>query len=270
MKRFFGALVFICSLVFSSPSYAQELTDEQTQEAITFAQRAATYVLYHEIGHLFVAQYELPILGREEDVADNIATLMLLLAENEEKDNILLDSAHSWFLSNDSATDDVISDAEFYDSHSLDIQRAFQIICLMVGADPELFAEVATQVGIDDDRQESCQYEFAQLTNNWLRLSEAFIKKTSEGAKIEAIYEPSDEEFEYAAAIFQNGEILEFVAKEIEENYSLPAPARFIGKNCGTANAYYDPSTNDVVMCYELTAMFLDLIVEDILRYPEG
>ena len=269
LRKIFTALAVFLGL-FGGQLSAQDLTDEQAQEAITFAQRASAYVLYHEIGHLFVAQFELPILGREEDAADNIATLMLLLAEEQEKDFILLDSAHSWFLSNNSATDDVISDAEFYDSHSLDIQRAFQIVCLMVGADPELFAGVASEVGIDEDRQESCQFDFAQLSHNWLRLSDAFIKRTNDGAPIEIAYEPSNEEYAYAAEIFTDSQIFEAVSAELMENYSLPNPAKFTGKNCDTPNAYYDPSTNEVVMCYELTAMFLDLIVEDILAHPEG
>lgn len=265
MKKIFSAICLSWGLLFSGPALSQDLTDEQTQGAIVFAQRAAAYVLYHEIGHMFVSQFELPILGREEDAADNIATLMLLHAETEEKDNILLDSAHSWFLSNNSATDDVISDAEFYDSHSLDIQRAFQIVCLMVGADAELFANIATEVGIDEERQESCSFDYQQLTQNWLRLSEAFVNKGNDGAPITVEYEASNEEFEYAAEIFKSAQLLETVSEEITSTFALPRPVKFIGKNCDQPNAFFDPETDEVIMCYELTAMFLDLIVEDML-----
>ena len=127
-----------------------------------------------------------------------------------------------------------------------------------------------TEVGIDEDRQESCQFDFAQLSHNWLRLSDAFIKRTNDGAPIEIAYEPSNDEYAYAAEIFIDSQIFEAVSAELMDNYSLPNPAKFTGKNCDTPNAYYDPSTNEVVMCYELTAMFLDLIVEDILAHPEG
>jgi hypothetical protein len=194
---------------------------------------------------------------------------MLLHAETEEKDLILLDSAHSWFLSNNTATDDVISDAEFYDSHSLDIQRAFQIVCLMVGADPELFAEVATEVGIDEERQETCAFDFAQLSQNWLRLSEAFVNKGSDGAPISVEYEPSNEEFDYAAEIFKDAALLESVSEEITQTFALPRPVKFIGRNCDEPNAFFDPETDEVIMCYELTAMFLDLIVEDMLSISD-
>jgi len=270
MKKLVAGLVFAVGALFSTASHAQDLTDEQTSEAITFAQNAAAYVLYHEVGHMFVSQFELPILGREEDAADNIATLMLLHAETEEKDNVLLDAAHSWFLSNNSATDDVISDAEFYDSHSLDIQRAFQIVCLMVGADPDLFAKVASEIGIDEDRQESCAFDYEQLSGNWIRLSDAFVKQGNAGQRITVEYEPSDEEFEYAAEIFKDAQMLEAVSQEIMETFELPRAVKFVGRSCEEPNAYFDPEASEVIMCYELTAMFLDLIVEDILANPEG
>jgi len=269
MKKLFSILSFVLFGFLTTPANSQELTDAQTEEAITFAQNATAYVLYHEIGHLFVSQFELPILGKEEDAADNIATLMLLEMGTEATDNTLLDAAHSWFLSNNQTTEDY-TDAEFYDSHSLDIQRAFQIICLMVGADPDLFAEVATQVGIDEDRQVACSFDYQQLGGNWVKLRDAFVNQGEGGAPITVEYEEPNPDFEYAANILMNSKIMEIAASEIATNYVLPRAAKFVGRNCDQPNAFYDPELEEVVMCYELTAMFADFIVQDILDYPEG
>ena len=46
----------------------------QNAEADAYATNNAVSALYHELGHLFVDQFELAILGGEEGVADAIAT----------------------------------------------------------------------------------------------------------------------------------------------------------------------------------------------------
>jgi hypothetical protein len=45
----------------------------------------------------------------------------------------------------------------FYDSHGLDKQRAYNIICLMVGADPSKFTELATAAKMPPNRQGTSQ-----------------------------------------------------------------------------------------------------------------
>jgi hypothetical protein len=44
-----------------------------------------------------------------------------------------------------------------YDEHGLDLQRAYQIVCLMVGSDPRAFSDIATRAKLPQERQESCQ-----------------------------------------------------------------------------------------------------------------
>ena len=111
---------------------AQELTEEQREEAIAFAEANTTFVLLHEVGHMLVDQFEIPILGREEDAVDNLATLLLLWQETDEADNALIDAAYGWFLSDASETADFQA-SDFYDEHRLDLQRGYSIICKMIG-----------------------------------------------------------------------------------------------------------------------------------------
>ena len=54
----------------------QELTEDQQLIATEFALNNGLFVLQHEIGHLFVAEFELPVLGKEEDAADSLAALV--------------------------------------------------------------------------------------------------------------------------------------------------------------------------------------------------
>jgi hypothetical protein len=45
----------------------------------------------------------------------------------------------------------------------------------------------------------------------------------------------------------------------------LPEETIFRATSCDEQNAFYDPEKAEIVMCYELTDLFLDLVIEDIL-----
>jgi hypothetical protein len=58
-------------------NYAQkESTDPKIQEEITA--NSLFFILFHELGHGYIDMYQLPITGKEEDVADQIATYLIL------------------------------------------------------------------------------------------------------------------------------------------------------------------------------------------------
>ncbi len=170
----FLAPIFLLLGLLVSPALAQDLTDEQSDEAVAFAANNTRFVLYHEFGHLVIAQFGLPILGKEEDAADNIASVILLGERSEEYDDILIDAADGWYLSDISNTAD-FEDADFYDSHSLDIQRSYQIVCLMAGQSMETFGEFAAEYGLDEARIDLCGVDYDQLENSWAIINEAFI-----------------------------------------------------------------------------------------------
>ncbi len=71
--------------------------------------------------------------ARRRDAADNMATWTLLRKGTPEADQALADAAYGWLLSG-IAYNSTIEDEDLYGNHSLDRQRAFQIVCLMVAA----------------------------------------------------------------------------------------------------------------------------------------
>ena len=90
---------FAVAAAIAAPAAAQELTEEQQAIAVEFALNNSIFVLQHEIGHLFVGEFNLPVLGKEEDAADSLASVMLLSQENETSDQALRDAADGWYLS---------------------------------------------------------------------------------------------------------------------------------------------------------------------------
>lgn len=269
MKNIIAIAALAYGALFTTAGQAQELTEAQYNQAAAFAVNATAATLYHEVGHMLISQFQLPILGKEEDAADNIATVILLAAEDDKKDAMLIDAANSFFYSNNEAPAE-IEDAAMYDLHSLDLQRAFQVICLMVGSDAELFGDLADEVGIDPDRQESCAFDYAQIAGNWQLLNETFIPQGSNGAPITVTYEQASEENEGAAALLQESQLLETVAKELTGTIELQKAVSFVGRECGQENAFYDPQSEEVIICYEIVNLYFGQVAKDILENPNG
>ena len=136
------------------PSWEELTPDEQTAVE-EFIYGNAIQTLFHEAGHMLVTLYSLPMVAREEDAADNLASVIMLVAESEIYDLAMSDTIYGYFLSEEeSVGDDPYPEDVFWDEHSLDRQRAYQMLCLMVGNDPEGFSQLADDFELPAERRE--------------------------------------------------------------------------------------------------------------------
>src|SRR3954447_4721512 len=144
-------------------------------QLIEFVVGNALFTLTHELGHAVISEFNLPVLGREEDAADAFATLALLYVGSDIAHRVLEDAARGLLTL---AARDVKMGHEptFYDEHGLDQQRAYQIICFMVGSDPKAFQAVALQAKLPQERQESCRGDYEQAQVSWLQLLEPHVR----------------------------------------------------------------------------------------------
>jgi hypothetical protein len=261
----------LAAAFFCVPAFSQELSEEQQGEADRFALNNSLFVLQHEIGHLFVAEFGLPVLGKEEDAADILASLLFLWQETEEADQTLIDAADGWYLTDQSRGEDAAFEgADFYDEHSLDLQRSYQIVCLMVGAAPDVFGEVATEYEIDEERQETCSTDYDQSASSWdAVLAEHRAEEGKAGETITVRYEDPDGAHEGVAELLKGSQFLETAAENVSTGYVLPRPLTFRATMCDEPNAFYDYDEAEVVFCYEMTQLYLDLIGPELLASPE-
>lgn len=242
---------------------AAEPTAEKRAEAEAFAVNNAIATLYHEFGHLFVDQFELPVLGREEDVADTIATLMLLGDESETAIQVSLDTVDGYFMTSKIYGEELSEDVDFSDEHGLDAQRAYQMTCLLVGGDPDNFGDLAAEVGLDAERQEFCVEDYEGAAESWRRLMDGHRRlKPSGGAAIEVIYEDGGKKYEAMVDLLKRERVLERVVKTVADQFILQRPAALRGTLCGEENAYYDEDIGEVWICYEYVQFFYDLIAD--------
>ncbi|HVL90878.1 MAG TPA: DUF4344 domain-containing metallopeptidase [Actinomycetota bacterium] len=129
---------YVAALVDLAPKL-RETEDEQDQ----FIYANVENVMLHELAHALVHILELPVLGKEEDAADGLATLIQIEAF-EEGTAYAIDVADGWgaVAENPGSLDD----SAFADEHSLNAQRFYATVCWVAGSSPKAMAQVASAV----------------------------------------------------------------------------------------------------------------------------
>ncbi|MEO5805122.1 DUF4344 domain-containing metallopeptidase [Devosia sp.] len=254
--------VVAMALALTGMAEAAPLSKRQRAEANKFAANNSLFVLYHEVGHLLIDQMSLPVLGREEDAADNMATWTLLNKGTPEADAALEDAAYGWVLSG-IAYNSGGDESDFYAAHSLDRQRAYQIVCLMVGADDTKFKKAADEYKLDEDRQDTCHDDYRTVNRSLKGLFDSRVSKIKGPSQVTVTYHDVSGDLQKAASAFRASGVFDQVAEELRQNYHLRRPIAFNAKRCGEANAFYDPDTIEIIYCYELMDDFVTLYNED-------
>ncbi|UJW85738.1 DUF4344 domain-containing metallopeptidase [Devosia sp. SL43] len=250
--------LLLCLLWIPGLAQAQDLTKAQRAEVRRFAYNNSLFVLYHEVAHLLFHQLDLPILGKEEDAADNMATWTLLNKRTSEADTALADAAQGWILSG-IAYDSGGDETDFAGAHSLDKQRAYAIVCLMVGMDDTAFRPIANEYRMERDRQDSCYWDYDTVNRSLQGLLGSRSNKSGQGTDVVVTYHDVSGRLKAAADAFKSSGVFDEVAEELRQNYSLREPVAFNAKRCGEANAFYDPETVEVIFCYELMQDYMEL-----------
>ncbi|MDO9416055.1 DUF4344 domain-containing metallopeptidase [Pararhizobium sp.] len=121
-------------------------------------------VLFHELGHAIIHLKDVPVLGNQEDAADNIATIFLIEMTKRNpglgKHLIVGKLAHDWHGRFSALSKLLIANDLYADEHALNEQRVFNMICLAYGSNPALFQDVAISLKLPQNRAKRCAYEY--------------------------------------------------------------------------------------------------------------
>jgi hypothetical protein len=231
------------------------LSDAQRRNTIRFVVGNLLFVLLHEVGHVQITEMGLPVLGREEDAADGYAAIMMLAMKDEFSDRVLMEAAKGWFYSD---RRDRMEQAPlvFYDSHSLDRQRAYQIVCYMVGSDPEKFERLAEETGLPEDRRSSCQGDFSNAEWSWNKVLKEHRRTTQPRTDIGVRYGEPTARFAVFARIIKNIQLLETIAQRLSDKYVWRAPFVIEVTTCGSPGAQWNLATHTLTVCYEMAEDF--------------
>jgi hypothetical protein len=150
-------------------SFEEILKDDADNpaELRDYVATATDWILHHEVGHALTDVLDLPVVGKEEDAVDELATLIYIRGGDGEAALVAADSFFDEGVEEVESLEDV-QELPFWDEHSLSLQRYYSIVCLVIGSDPEEHADVAKEVPELEDR--GCEAEYAQKDAVWERL----------------------------------------------------------------------------------------------------
>ncbi len=132
------------------------------------------HTLFHELAHALIHINDVPIVGKEEDAADGLASV-LLIEFFEDGSQIALSAADLFGLESEDKRE--FENDDFMDEHSLDIQRFYTTLCHIYGSDPETYNEIPDMAEFSQDRTDLCIQEYSDISRNWLKLLAPFIKQ---------------------------------------------------------------------------------------------
>jgi hypothetical protein len=129
-------------------------------------------VFLHEVGHAVFDYNQVPILGREEDAADQFSAYFLLTFAKDDARRLLAGVAYDYARD---ASVPTKNKNPFADAHGLPMQRLYNVLCLAYGADTKVFEQMVSDGHLPSERAEGCADEYAQVKSAMTILIDPFI-----------------------------------------------------------------------------------------------
>lgn len=272
----FNSLIIIF-LSFSFFLHAEEYepTDEDFEEVVLFATGASLSTFFHELGHLIIDEFNVPIFNNEEDVADSFMAWYLVHSPDEYdtyEEYLDMTSSYRYII-------EIMSDYYYYlklldkdtdneySSHSTDNKRLYNIACFMKGADEVSYQNYIVKRRLDNLIDQYCADTYNSMYNAWWDILEDYwsVDLSIYEQKIFINYDPPEED-DWLTEYFRevSFEIFDYWVKSLQiilkKNYELSF------EYCdGRVNAYYSSSDSKIIICYELIEEFMSTRYEIIL-----
>lgn len=193
-------------------------------------------VFYHELGHAVIDMMGVPIFGQEEDAADVFSILLIdQVFEPESANSIAYDAAFGFYAE---ARD---HQPTFWDVHGPDEQRYYNLVCIFYGANPDFRDDLASNLGLPEERALSCQEEYELAIDSW-------------GAVLNDM-EALEGKLKLPQGSNSPNDLIKLVlSQEIEgfnAMFGFPRNVQISIEQCGEANAFYDPTAGSITICRE-------------------
>jgi Putative metallopeptidase len=239
------------------------VSERERRARIEFVVGNIIFVMAHELGHALISEMELPVLGREEDAADDFAIIKALtLIGTDFSRSVLVEAAKGWFWAAQRDSRDG-EKPTYYQRHGLNEQRAYQIVCMMVGSDPERFKELADRAQLPEDRRRTCGWDYETASTSWRKVIAPHARHPDwPRTPIEVVYGDATGELTNYARSFRDMRFLETFAQYASDSYRWPAPLKMEMRTCGEPGARWTIPTRTLHICYEMIQEFADLYSE--------
>lgn len=204
-------------------------------------------IFYHELGHAVIDTMRLPVYGQEEDAAD-VASVFLIETIFEEDAVVEMTYATALGFLGEA---DRVEDHVFWDVHGPDLQRYYNLVCLIYGANPDAREDLAQELELPEERAVTCEEEFEIASESW-------------GAVFDELADnPSGYPLKMGAV--EAGFTADVIGAEVAAlaaEFMFPQPLTVHVMACNEANAFYDPSDLSLTVCTEFADHLREIAAE--------
>jgi hypothetical protein len=234
----------------------KRMSPQAKRQLIEFVIGNTLFVLAHEIGHGLINEMNMPVLGREEDAADSFAIVTALQVGSKYSERVLMEAAKGLVLSAKRDKKEGNAPA-FYDEHGLDPQRAYNVVCFMVGSNPEKYKALAADTKLPPERQASCGVDWKNTSWSWEEMLKPHLRSADQAKVTIKVEYQESEKYAVQTEVLRHMGLLEALAAHVADRYEWPHPLTFEARACGEANARW--RQRNLTLCYELANEFINL-----------
>jgi hypothetical protein len=129
-------------------------------------------VVLHEVAHAVFDILQIPLFGREEDAADQLAAFIMLQFGKDVARRTLTGTAYLYRV--DSQTN-APTDDDFSDVHGTPAQRFYNTLCIAYGGDPQTFGDFVRNNILPKFRADGCAREYQQVLSAFRKLITPYV-----------------------------------------------------------------------------------------------
>lgn len=248
-----AAVAGICVWTVFGAAQAEDETEPRG-----FVAANTIFTLHHEAAHMLISLLNLPVVGREEDAADQYAWLQMLETWNESGSAQPIRHAINGWRKEHLRTTGTEDAVPAWSEHSGDLQRHFMGICFAVGYAPTEFADLPLKYDMPEDRAEECAEETEIIEAAWANLLRGADQHGAAGLKV--IYDAPPTGYAWVQDFVRKNVPFEAIVNRINQRYGFEESPNLRFADCGEADAYWDPEALELAICYREIAKYRNLV----------
>lgn len=224
------------------------------------------FALLHEFGHAIIRDFDVPLLGLEEESADTIAAVSLMLLDRQQPRAGFGEALAVTALAQNylwkTGLEHEGARVALWAQHGLSVQRYARLACLLYGSDATQYGWVVKAAEMEAIRAENCgeEWRIAERAVRWLRDTYGIApsqRSSRPATEISVKYaKPLNADEGVLAELIQEKQLLEKLATAMQTSFAFPEPLTLKLSHCRVPNAYWDDEYREVVLCYELMEAF--------------
>lgn len=265
MIRWLLLILFIVACAVGGRTALAENADEQAERIAAVVMGTTMGVFFHEFAHAMIGELELPATGPEEDVADEFSAYNMAEMVRGRADPFLIDlatySSLHWFYSAQEKERDG-QPHRWQGEHAPDLRRFRNSLCILYGADSALYGDLADRVEFSQDDKKRCSRDYPKRSKTWKELLKLRARNLSPNrsgmhpldpprGRINLDFSPTYTQFDDMARQLFNGSLGKWL-QDMSEYLAWPRNLLIEFRDCRENNAWYDPDSGIITMCYQL------------------